>query len=167
MPDITLPMGTINYRDTGGTRPTFVFLHGVNMDASVWRHVVADLRARDGLNPRCVCPTLPLGSRRRAMDRAALVTHRGVAGLVADLLATLDLRDVILVMNDWGGAQLRRGATRLTGLPDREHQRLQGRERDDPPARGQLPAGAIRVTTVTVSPHRRRPPTTAEQGLLR
>lgn len=105
MPDITVPMGTINYLDTGGTGPTFVFLHGVNMDASVWRHVVADLRARDGLDPRCVCPTLPLGSHRRAMERTDLVTHRGVAGLVADLLEALDLQDVTLVMNDWGGAQ--------------------------------------------------------------
>lgn len=101
MPTVTTTAGTIDYTDTGGDGPTLVLLHGVNMDASLWGRVVAQL----GPNVRCVCPTLPLGSHRQPMDRPDLVTHRGVAALVGDLLDALDLRDVTLVANDWGGVQ--------------------------------------------------------------
>ncbi|MDG4797285.1 alpha/beta hydrolase [Micromonospora sp. WMMD1082] len=101
MPTITLTAGTIDYTDTGGDGPTLVLLHGVNMDASLWRRVVDEL----GPGVRCVCPTLPLGSHRRPMQRPELVTHRGVAALVGELIEALDLRDVTLVANDWGGVQ--------------------------------------------------------------
>ncbi|MEV2239724.1 alpha/beta hydrolase [Micromonospora sp. NPDC049891] len=101
MPTITLTAGTIDYTDTGGDGPVLVLLHGVNMDASLWRRVVAEL----GPTVRCVCPTLPLGSHRRPMDRPELVTHRGVAALVGELLDALDLREVTVVANDWGGIQ--------------------------------------------------------------
>lgn len=102
MPTVRLTAGSIDYIDSGGSGPTVVFLHGVSMDASVWRKVIAELEP----NVRCVAPTLPLGSHRRAMDRPDLVTHRGVANLVGELLEALDLHDVTLVLNDWGGAVL-------------------------------------------------------------
>jgi pimeloyl-ACP methyl ester carboxylesterase len=101
MPKAALTAGTIDYTDSGGDGPVLVLLHGVNMDASLWREVVREL----GPGFRCVCPTLPLGAHRRAMDRPELVTHRGVAAMVGELLEALDLRDATLVMNDWGGAQ--------------------------------------------------------------
>jgi pimeloyl-ACP methyl ester carboxylesterase len=101
MPHVRLTAGTIDYTDTGGDGPTLVLLHGVNMDASVWAEVVQAL----GPAVRCVCPTLPLGSHRRPMERAELVTHRGVAALVGEFLDALDLTEVTLVLNDWGGAQ--------------------------------------------------------------
>lgn len=110
-----LSAGTIDYEDTGGDGPVVVLLHGVNIDASVWRHVV------DRIAPehRCICPTLPLGKHRTAMLRPELVTHTGVADLVGELLESLDLRDVILVLNDWGGAQFlvaQRRTDRVAGL---------------------------------------------------
>jgi pimeloyl-ACP methyl ester carboxylesterase len=43
MQEINLSAGTIEYQDTGGSGPIVVLLHGVSMDSSVWRHVVADL----------------------------------------------------------------------------------------------------------------------------
>jgi pimeloyl-ACP methyl ester carboxylesterase len=101
MPTLNLTAGQIDYVDTGGDGPVVVLLHGVNMDASVWRGVAGRLSPR----LRCLCPTLPLGSHRRPMDRPKLVTHRGVAAMVGEFLERLDLRDVTLVMNDWGGAQ--------------------------------------------------------------
>ncbi|MFC7550033.1 alpha/beta fold hydrolase [Plantactinospora sp. GCM10030261] len=101
MPSVALTAGTIDYTDTGGDGPVLVLLHGVNMDASLWRRVVTEL----GPGVRCVCPTLPLGGHRRPMDRPELVTHHGVAALVGELLEALDLRDVTLVANDWGGVQ--------------------------------------------------------------
>ncbi|QDB79142.1 alpha/beta hydrolase [Georgenia wutianyii] len=100
--EVALTAGTVEYVDTGGDGPTLVLLHGVNMDATLWRDVVRAL----GPGVRCICPTLPLGSHQRAMDRPELVTHRGVAALVGELLEALDLTDVTLVLNDWGGAQL-------------------------------------------------------------
>jgi pimeloyl-ACP methyl ester carboxylesterase len=101
MPQAKLTAGTIDYEDTGGDGPVLVLLHGVNMDGSLWRNVVREL----GPGYRCVSPTLPLGSHRRAMDRPELVTHHGVAAMVGEFLEALDLRDVTLVLNDWGGAQ--------------------------------------------------------------
>ena len=102
MPEIELSAGTIAYDDTGGDGPVVVLLHGLAMDATVWRHVVADVRA----DFRCVVPTLPLGAHRKPMKPDADLSLRGLAALVAELLAALDLRDVTLVGNDWGGAQL-------------------------------------------------------------
>ncbi len=100
--EIELSAGTIAYEDTGGDGPTVVLLHGVAMDGSLWRGVVADLRE----DHRCVVPTLPLGGHRRPMRPDADLSILGMARLVADFLERLDLREVTLVGNDWGGAQL-------------------------------------------------------------
>ena len=42
--DVELASGTIEYVDTGGSRPVIVFLHGLLTSGSLWRHVVAELR---------------------------------------------------------------------------------------------------------------------------
>ncbi|MFJ8859262.1 alpha/beta fold hydrolase [Streptomyces sp. NPDC102451] len=101
MTDVTLSAGVVEYEDTGGDGPVVVLLHGVAMNGSLWRHVVAGLRP----DYRCVVPTLPLGAHRRPMRPDADLTVLGVAHLVAEFLEELDLHDVTLVMNDWGGAQ--------------------------------------------------------------
>ncbi len=100
--EIELSAGTIEYEDTGGDGPTLVLLHGVAMDGSLWRGVVADLRE----DHRCVVPTLPLGGHRRPMRPDADLSIRAMVHLVAEFLEKLDLNDVTLVGNDWGGAQL-------------------------------------------------------------
>ena len=102
MPDVKLLAGTIEYEDTGGDGPVVVLLHGVSMDGSLWRHVVAALHD----DHRCVVPTLPLGGHRRPMRPDADLSIRGIVRLLAELLEKLDLRAVTLVGNDWGGAQL-------------------------------------------------------------
>jgi pimeloyl-ACP methyl ester carboxylesterase len=99
MPEITLPQGTISYRDTGDGPPV-VFLHGLLVDGTVWRKVTPLL---DGA-ARSIVPDLPLGSHRTPMNAGADVTPHGVARLVGDFLAALDLEDVTLVGNDTGGA---------------------------------------------------------------
>ncbi|THA79028.1 alpha/beta hydrolase [Streptomyces sp. A0642] len=101
MAELELSAGIVAYEDTGGDGPVVVLLHGVAMDGSLWRHVVADLR--DGY--RCIVPVLPLGGHRRPMRPDADLSVLGVARLVAEFLEVLDLTDVTLVMNDWGGAQ--------------------------------------------------------------
>jgi pimeloyl-ACP methyl ester carboxylesterase len=102
MPQIELSAGTVEYEDTGGGGPVVVLLHGLTMDSSLWRKVLPDLR-RDH---RCVLPVLPLGGHRQPMRPDADLSLRGIARLLAEFLAALDLRQVTLVGNDWGGAQL-------------------------------------------------------------
>ncbi|QWF76665.1 alpha/beta fold hydrolase [Amycolatopsis sp. CA-230715] len=100
MPRIELSAGPIDYADTGGTGPVLVFTHGFPMNESQWRKVVPLLPGY-----RCVLPTLPLGAHRQPMHADADLSQRGQALLLAELLERLDLTDVTLVMNDWGGPQ--------------------------------------------------------------
>jgi len=102
VPEVELSSGTIDYQDTGGSGPVVVLIHGLLMDGSLWRHVVADLRS----DYRCVVPTLPLGGHRRPMRPEADLSMRGQVRLVGEFLERLDLRDVTLVGNDWGGPLL-------------------------------------------------------------
>jgi pimeloyl-ACP methyl ester carboxylesterase len=99
MPEVTLPQGTIHYRDTGDG-PAVVFVHGLLVDGELWRKVTP-LLERDA---RCIVPDLPLGSHRTAMNPDADLSPAGVARLLGDFLAALDLDDVTLVGNDTGGA---------------------------------------------------------------
>jgi pimeloyl-ACP methyl ester carboxylesterase len=103
MPEIGVPAGTIHYEDSGGDGPVVVLLHGLIMDHTQWRKVVPSL-AGDGY--RCVLPTLPLGAHRMPMKPDADLTLRGQVNIVADFLAALHLREVTLVVSDWGGGML-------------------------------------------------------------
>ena len=98
MPEITLPQGTVSYSDTG-EGPPVVFVHGLLVDGALWRKVTPLL---DGA-ARSIVPDLPLGSHRTPMNADADVSPHGVARLVGDFLAALDLEDVTLVGNDTGG----------------------------------------------------------------
>lgn len=72
------------------------------MDSSAWRNVVADL----GADHRCVMPTLPLGAHRAPMRPEADLSLRGLANILAEFINRLDLQDVTLIVNDWGGPLL-------------------------------------------------------------
>jgi pimeloyl-ACP methyl ester carboxylesterase len=96
---VTLPQGTINYRERGTGEP-IVFVHGALVNADLWRKVVPEL-AKDH---RCIAPDLPLGSHERAMPPDADLSPYGAAKLIADFIAALDLDNVTLVGNDTGGA---------------------------------------------------------------
>jgi pimeloyl-ACP methyl ester carboxylesterase len=102
MPEVELSSGTIDYEDTGGDGPVVVLVHGLIMDSSLWRNVIAQLRS----DFRCVAPTLPLGGHRHPMRADADLSMRGIAGILGELLERLDLREVTLATNDWGGPQL-------------------------------------------------------------
>jgi pimeloyl-ACP methyl ester carboxylesterase len=102
MPRIELSAGPIEYEDSGGEGPTLVFSHGLMMDGSLWRNVVAELRG----DYRCVLPTLPLGAHREPMRAGADLSMRGIAEILGEFIERLDLRDLTLAMSDWGGPQL-------------------------------------------------------------
>jgi pimeloyl-ACP methyl ester carboxylesterase len=102
MPELELSAGTIDYEDTGGSGPVIVFSHGLMMDGSQWRKVVEDLRS----DYRCVLPTLPLGGHRHPMRADADLSMRGIAELLGEFVERLELREITVVMSDWGGPQL-------------------------------------------------------------
>jgi pimeloyl-ACP methyl ester carboxylesterase len=101
MPTIDISAGTIHYEATGSEkgRPV-VFVHGYLMGGQLWRQVSARL-ADSGL--LCIAPTWPLGAHPQPLRAGADRTITGVAHIVADVLAALDLEDVVLVGNDSGG----------------------------------------------------------------
>ena len=97
--EVRLRQGTIRYRDDGEGEP-LVFVHGLLVNGGLWRKVTPPLSA----SFRCIAPDWPLGSHRAAMKAETDLSPRGLARLVADFLAALDLRGVTLVGNDTGGA---------------------------------------------------------------
>lgn len=104
MPMINLPDGPIELRRFGpddSSGPPVVFVHGFLVDGTLWTPV-AERLARRGI--ASYVPELPLGSHLTAMPADAELSPRGVAAMVASLLAALDLHDVTLVGNDTGGA---------------------------------------------------------------
>ena len=101
-PLVELSAGPVEYEDTGGSGPVLVLLHGLVMDGRVWAGVVAEL----GDDYRCVMPVLPFGAHRHPLHPDADLSLRGLGRLVAELLEELDLTDVTLCFNDWGGAQV-------------------------------------------------------------
>jgi pimeloyl-ACP methyl ester carboxylesterase len=96
---IDLPQGTIRYRDTGAGQP-LVFVHGLLVDGLLWRKVTPALQGEH----RCIVPDWPLGSHRLPLAPGADRSPRGMAHLIADFLAALELEQVTLVANDTGGA---------------------------------------------------------------
>jgi pimeloyl-ACP methyl ester carboxylesterase len=99
VPELDLPQGTITYREAGAGEPV-VFLHGYLMDSRLWDGLVERLAP----DLRCIALDLPFGAHRHALRRDADLSARGVAQLVFDALAALDLDGVTLVGNDSGGA---------------------------------------------------------------
>jgi pimeloyl-ACP methyl ester carboxylesterase len=99
MPAVDLPSGTLHYQRSGRGTP-IVFLHGYLMGANLWDPVI---RLLDG-EFDCIAPELPFGAHPTPMVPNADLTTAAVGRLVADFLEALDLREVILVGNDSGGA---------------------------------------------------------------
>jgi pimeloyl-ACP methyl ester carboxylesterase len=95
---VELGAGPINYREIGEGRP-IVFVHGFGVDGRLWDGTVAGLAE----GHRCIVPDWPLGAHREAMSPSADMTVPGVARLIGEFLAALDLDDVVLVGNDSGG----------------------------------------------------------------
>ena len=102
MATVEVSAGPIEYTDTGGAGRVLVLLHGLAMDGRLWDGVVSAL----GDGWRCVMPTLPFGAHRVPMRPDADLSLRGIGRIVAELLERLELRDVTLCFNDWGGAQV-------------------------------------------------------------
>jgi pimeloyl-ACP methyl ester carboxylesterase len=107
MPSVDLPLSTVDYRVFGPDKPresggpTVVFVHGFLVNGTLW-DPVAERLAAAGI--RSIVPDWPLGSHRTPVPAEAILSPRTVGRAVLDLLDVLDLRDVVLVGNDTGGA---------------------------------------------------------------
>jgi len=99
-----LPQGKLAYRAAGpapSSSPPVVFVHGVLVDGRLWAPVAEHLAA-EGV--RSYALTLPLGAHQQPMNTDADLSPHGIAQLVLDFIAALDLSDVTIVGNDTGGA---------------------------------------------------------------
>src|SRR5918999_4159511 len=96
---VQVPGGTIAYRERG-SGPPVLFVHGVLVNGDLWRDVVPAVAE----SHRCLVPDLPMGGHDVPMDEDADLSPPGLAKLLDDFLAALDLDDVTIVANDTGGA---------------------------------------------------------------
>jgi pimeloyl-ACP methyl ester carboxylesterase len=104
MPTIDLPQGPVDYRVAGpadSTQPPVVFVHGLLVNSELWSGAAWSLAER---GVRSYAIDLPLGSHTTPLNADADVSPKGVARLILDFLAALELTDVTLVGNDTGGA---------------------------------------------------------------
>ena len=97
---VELPTGKLGYHERG-VGPPVVFVHGVLVNADLWRDVVP---AVADAGYRCLAPDWPLGSHRTPLPPSADLSPAGVAAMIAEFLDALDLTDVTIVANDTGGA---------------------------------------------------------------
>ena len=72
------------------------------MNGTLWDDIVADLSD----SYRCIVPELPFGAHGTPMPDNADLSLASLAKKIAGFLEELDLQDVTLICNDWGGAQL-------------------------------------------------------------
>jgi pimeloyl-ACP methyl ester carboxylesterase len=94
-----LPQGVIRYRELGAGEP-IVLVHGLLANSLLWAAVAPRLAK----NFRVIAPDWPLGSHECRLDPEADHSPAGLARLIADFLAALELEHVTLVGNDTGGA---------------------------------------------------------------
>src|SRR6266568_6301885 len=97
--EISLPQGTVRYSDQG-TGPALVFIHGLLANSQLWSSAISHLDSYF----RCLALDLPLGSHEIPLHADVDLSPSGVAQLIADFLAALDLHEVTLIGNDTGGA---------------------------------------------------------------
>ncbi|MBV9088720.1 MAG: alpha/beta hydrolase [Mycobacteriaceae bacterium] len=103
MPRLALEQATLDYRVWGpedSPHAPVLFVHGILVDHRLWLAVAEGL-ARQGF--RCIVPTWPLGSHTVAANPGADLSPGGIATMIRDVMAALDLTDVTLVGNDTGG----------------------------------------------------------------
>jgi pimeloyl-ACP methyl ester carboxylesterase len=119
---ISLRAGDIAYVDHGDGNgdggpalPAALFVHGVLVNADLWRNViwdVADVR-------RCIAPDLPAHGASPASETgdgtARDLSLNGLAAMLDELCDRLDLDQVDVVANDTGGAVAQVFAARYPG----------------------------------------------------
>ena len=93
-------MAYVDHGDGGAGTPAALFVHGVLVNADIWRNVMWEV---GGLR-RCIAPDLPAhGATPLPHDDAADLSLRGLADMLNELCDRLGLAQVDVVGNDTGG----------------------------------------------------------------
>jgi len=112
---IRLSSGDVAFVNEGaGDAPAALFVHGVLVNADLWRNVIADVADVR----RCVAPDLPAHGATPAPDAdaaAAVLSLNGLATMLDELCGRLGLDQVDVVANDTGGAVAQVFAARFPG----------------------------------------------------
>jgi haloalkane dehalogenase len=104
----------MHYLDEGqGAGPVVLLLHGEPSWCFLYRHMIRDLTGR-GL--RCVAPDLIGFGRSDKPAQRNDYSYAGHVAQIAELIRTLDLHNIILVCQDWGGPI---GLSVLAQMPER------------------------------------------------
>jgi pimeloyl-ACP methyl ester carboxylesterase len=99
MTEIGIPAGVLDIEYRGSGDPV-LFINPFMTSSLHWRKLVPRLEA----HMRCITPTFPMGSHRRAMRGDADLSPPGLAKIVVDILDALGIEQATLVGNDTGGA---------------------------------------------------------------
>jgi pimeloyl-ACP methyl ester carboxylesterase len=105
--ELDVPHGKVIAYEAGNGDP-IVFVHGVLVNANLWRKVIASLSP----DFHTVALDLPLGSHTQPVNPDADLSPHGLADLIADSIEALGLENVTLVGNDTGGALCQMVVTR-------------------------------------------------------
>jgi haloalkane dehalogenase len=100
MPTAEVAGLTIHYEDTGGDGPPVWFMHGEPTWSFLWRKVIPPV-AEAGF--RCIAPDLAGFGRSDKPTDIEWYSYDRHVEVMAELLEQLDLRDVTMVVHDWGG----------------------------------------------------------------
>lgn len=88
--------------DAGSDAPVILFVHGNPESSYTYRHVVADLRQNPPAGGARVVVPDHIGFGLSDQARHEMVDMHHAANLI-QLVEALDLRDICLVVHDWGG----------------------------------------------------------------
>jgi len=112
---VSIPAGEIEIHEIGAGTP-IVCLHGVLVSWQIWEPFARSLAAR---GYRVIMPSLPLGAHPSAMAAGTDLTPPGLARIIADMIAALDLPTVTTVSTDTGTALTQLVLTLHPGVIDR------------------------------------------------
>ncbi len=99
MTEVGIPAGILDVEERGSGDPV-LFINPFMTNLRHWRKVVPRLEGQ----MRCITPTFPHGSHKRAMRGDADLTPPGLAKIVIDVLDAFGIEQATLVGNDTGGA---------------------------------------------------------------
>jgi haloalkane dehalogenase len=100
MPTAEVDGLTIHYEDTGGDGPPVWFMHGEPTWSYLWRKVIPPVQTA---GYRCIAPDLAGFGRSDKPTDIGWYSYDKHVAVMAALLERLDLRDVTMVVHDWGG----------------------------------------------------------------
>jgi len=104
----------MHYVDTGPTRaPPILLVHGMPTSSYLYRHMISPLAAA---GYRCIAPDhIGFGKSDKVLDDGWYSIERHCAAL-RSLIEALDLQDITLVCQDWGGPI---GLRQAVDMPER------------------------------------------------